>query len=636
MSLSTGDILHNGRYRIDKLLGHGGFGEVYKAWDQILDGYCSVKRNLSLKPEVHRQFQQEAKMLFRLRQSGLPKVYDYFEELDQEQYLVMEFIEGEDLGSLIGRSGSIPVEQALQWIRQVGEALIYLHSRQPPIIHRDIKPGNIILTPEGQVVLVDFGIAKVGDIGVMTVSGAYGQSSGYSPPEQYTPAGTNAQSDVYALGATAYTLLTGRIPEDAILRSLQENEPMPLAHQLNTQVPETVSQAIETAMYLKRSERTNSVQEFLDGILNKERPVNQPMPTQRHEKSPVVIIPEPDQLIKISLNQSYEKIDSDNDQPLPIHVEAKESVLEIPEPVQQNDQIIEISDEKENSVVNQPLPIQSEIFAPNIEIVEPAPIIELHPDRIPEKRTRTYIEPELICIPSGEFLMGSNKKKDSQAYENEFPQHIIQLPEFWIAKNPVTNDEYRLFLKANPEQRKPVYWDNLEFPIGKERHPVVCITWHEAIAFCQWLSTCTGKNYYLPSEAEWEKTARGVDGRFYPWGNSWDNKCCNTNETGLMNTTPVGKYSKKGDSPYGCVDMAGNVWEWTRSLWGDEFAEPDYFYPYRPDDGREKKGLFEESFRILRGGSFFDIARFARCSFRYRSLPNNWNWNSGFRVVSSP
>jgi serine/threonine protein kinase len=179
MPLAPGELLHNERYRIEALLGKGGFGEVYKAWDQTLDGYCAVKRNLNFVPEVNRQFQQEAKMLFKLRHPSLPRVYDYFEQ-QQEQYLVMDFIEGENLEVMVKRSGALPVEQALKWVHQVGEALIYLHNRQPPIIHRDIKPANLILTPEGQVVLVDFGIAKAGDIQQMTVSGARGVTPGFS------------------------------------------------------------------------------------------------------------------------------------------------------------------------------------------------------------------------------------------------------------------------------------------------------------------------------------------------------------------------------------------------------------------------------------------------------------------------
>jgi formylglycine-generating enzyme required for sulfatase activity len=125
----------------------------------------------------------------------------------------------------------------------------------------------------------------------------------------------------------------------------------------------------------------------------------------------------------------------------------------------------------------------------------------------------------------------------------------------------------------------------------------VYVTWHDAMAYCRWLARVTGRAYRLPSEAEWEKAARGTDGRIWPWGNKWDSKRCNSREGGPGNTTPVGQYSPQGDSPYGCVDMAGNVWEWTLSLLKD--------YPYDPKDGREDAQA--EGRRRLRGGAFFDI-----------------------------
>jgi formylglycine-generating enzyme required for sulfatase activity/predicted Ser/Thr protein kinase len=558
LPLSLGEIL-NGRYRIEKQLGKGGFGAVYQSWDTHLNEPVALKESLLFSPEAQRQFQQEAKMLFKLRHPNLPVVHDCFIIPGQGQYLVMDFIEGENLGALVKHTGALPVEQALKWIRQAGEALSYLHTRQPPIIHRDIKPANIILTLEGRIFLVDFGIAKEGDIEQVTMSGAHAKSPGYSPPEQYGQTGTDAQSDLYALGATSYTLLTGRVPEDAILLTLQEKEPMPPAHQVNPKVPVGVSRAIEAAMRLKRSERTRSVAEFLAGL---------------HEPA----------------------------QP----------------------------------VVTQPLPPPLLKQTPVVEFAKPAPKPEAPPERIPKIRTNKFIEPDLVSIPAGEFWMGSDRKKDTQAYDEELTQHRLSLPEFRIGKYPVTNEEYRLFLLANPQQKKTGGWYGSDSPSGKERHPVVNVDWHDALAYCRWLSEMTGKSYLLPSEAEWEKAARGTDGRIYPWGNQWNADYCNTSEKGPGYTTPVGKSSPEGDSPYGCADMAGNVWEWTRSLWGKEYQKPDFKYPYKPDRERENLEAPESILRVLRGGSFLILARFARCAYRLRLNPNLRNYYIGFRVVVSP
>jgi formylglycine-generating enzyme required for sulfatase activity len=135
---------------------------------------------------------------------------------------------------------------------------------------------------------------------------------------------------------------------------------------------------------------------------------------------------------------------------------------------------------------------------------------------------------------------------------------------------------------------------------------VVLVSWHDAVAYCNWLAEVTGKPYHLPSEAEWEKGGRGSDGRIYPWGNQWDAKRCNSEEGSKGGTTPVGAYPH-GASPHGLLDMAGNVWEWTRSLWGEDWQKPSFKYPYDPDDGREDLNAPASVCRVLRGGSWYDL-----------------------------
>jgi serine/threonine protein kinase len=265
LPLSPGDILQ-GRYRIEKLLGKGGFGAIYQAWDANLNEFIALKESLLTTPEAQRQFQQEAKMLFKLRHPNLPVVHDFFTVPGQGQYLVMDFIAGEDLATLVKRNGPLQVDLALRWINQVGAALVYLHSQQPSVIHRDIKPANLILTPDGKVFLVDFGIAKVGGIQQMTMSGARGITPGYSSPEQYGMTGTDAQSDVYSLAATAYTLLTGKIPADAMAISLGEAQSPPPVYTLNPMIPRVISQAIEAGMHLSRNDRTQRVVSFLNSL----------------------------------------------------------------------------------------------------------------------------------------------------------------------------------------------------------------------------------------------------------------------------------------------------------------------------------------------------------------------------------
>ncbi len=241
------------------------------------------------------------------------------------------------------------------------------------------------------------------------------------------------------------------------------------------------------------------------------------------------------------------------------------------------------------------------------------------------------LEPEMIFIPAGEFLMGSDPAKDKQAFKNEQPQHTLSLPDYYLAKTPVTNVQYAAFLQAT-DHELPEHWTDGNPPQGKEGHPVIEVTWHDAIAYCRWLSEATGKSYGLPSEAEWEKGARDTDGRFYPWSNRWDKRRCNSRERGQGGTTPVDAYPD-GASPYGILDMAGNVWEWTRSLWGKNPDEPDFAYPYDPNDGRENLEAPDDTARVLRGGSFLDYQWLVRCAYRGVDFPQDLYDYLGFRVV---
>ncbi len=230
MSLSIGQLLHD-RYRIDGLLGQGGMGAVYDAWDTRLGVRCAIKENLLFTEANQRQFEREAQLLARLHHTNLPRVTDHFVIPAQGQYLVMDYVEGEDLRQRLERLGPLPEADVRQWAADILSALAYLHGRQ--IIHRDIKPANIKITPDGTSVLVDFGIAKElsAGSGEMTTAGARGMTPGFAPPEQYGlgTGRTDARSDVYAFGATLYTLLSGEVPADALSRMTRPEKFIPLS-----------------------------------------------------------------------------------------------------------------------------------------------------------------------------------------------------------------------------------------------------------------------------------------------------------------------------------------------------------------------------------------------------------------------
>jgi formylglycine-generating enzyme required for sulfatase activity len=248
------------------------------------------------------------------------------------------------------------------------------------------------------------------------------------------------------------------------------------------------------------------------------------------------------------------------------------------------------------------------------------------PTRAPASTPALGFEPELIFIPGGRFTMGSDRTADRYAYDNEHPQHQVSVADFYIARYPVTNAEYQRFVEATGH-RMPPHLQSQFKPLCEPEHPVVWVSWEDASVYCQWLSQATGRSYRLPTEAEWEKAARGTDGRPYPWGNELPDKsrCAFANDVGAT-TTPVARYSPRGDSPYGCADMAGNMWEWCHSLY-----KP---YPYDPEDGREDPGA--KGPRVLRGGAFYVNLRRVRCASRLSYFPDLWLNVIGFRVVVVP
>jgi peptide/nickel transport system substrate-binding protein len=253
-----------GRYRLEKELGRGGFGAVYSAWDTNLNLRCAVKENLEVTPEAQRQFSREATILASLTHPNLPRVTDHFTIPDQGQYLVMDFVEGEDLLSLVSRQGKQPVREALKWASQVADALVYLHAQNPPVIHRDIKPANIRITPEGKATLVDFGLVKIFSPQLKTTVGARAVTPGYAPPEQYGQGMTDVRTDIYALGATLYNLLTGLQPLESVLRAVGSN--MMKIREVCPEVPQKVEAVVDRAMALGPSARYQTAADFREAL----------------------------------------------------------------------------------------------------------------------------------------------------------------------------------------------------------------------------------------------------------------------------------------------------------------------------------------------------------------------------------
>lgn len=244
--------------------------------------------------------------------------------------------------------------------------------------------------------------------------------------------------------------------------------------------------------------------------------------------------------------------------------------------------------------------------------------------------------PSFGTVPSVPFLMGTPERDLSalarayggtrESYREESPQHTLALPALRLARVPVTNALYARFV-AQTDARAPITWRGTQPPDALLAYPVVDVSWHEAQAFCGWLTQATGavRPFRLPTEAEWEHGARGTDGRAFPWGDRFDEGLANTRESGRGLAPVDPAVDAPGASPYGLLAMAGGVWEWTSSL--------DAPYPYDPADGREERDA--PGRRILRGGCYANPQGYARCACRFRLPPAVRNEFLGFRLACS-
>jgi len=698
MVLQLGSYIHNNRYRIDAVLGQGGMGLVYCAWDMALNFAVAIKANLDISPIAHRQFMAEAQILARLSHPNLPRVSDYFVLLGQGQYLVMDLVQGEDLEAMLMRLGRLPEHVVLNWVGQVCDALAYLHGLTPPVIHRDIKPANIKIRPDGRAMLVDFGIAKTQNLYGSTTQGAKAITPGYSPPEQYGGAPTTAVSDIYALGATLYHALTGQTPPESVLL-MTGMSVLPTPRQINPNISVRVEQAIVRAMALTGSQRYQRASDLRTALL--------PLPLAIGVKTPVmnaqlvtlpmsytppissigrlnrrtalllggslfglcgiggVLFQIQKSVIPSKTSDSSQSTSTPAPTPKPIANAAflPTSTSAPPSPGQTKPAIatngIPTSTSRPPASLGSPTttpiptqvqptstgtptspPISTPTRVPPTSTSTPTSPPIPTPTRVPPILTSTptnpsasvlaasatqpsstFFLPQMIRIPAGEFIMGSNRSQDPMASPPESPQHRVNTAEFLISRTEVTVAQFTTFVLATGYGA-----DQRALRVGKDNHPVNYVSWNDAVAFCAWASQVTRRLLRLPSEAEWEKAARGTDGRIYPWGN-------NDPDIGLVNfslnrindTTPAGQYSPQGDSPYGCADMAGNLWEWTSSLYRP--------YPYNPNDGRESPNTGGDL--VVRGGSFNNIINGLRCAYRLSFAASFRHDAFGFRIAAS-
>ena len=601
MPFEPGDILLD-KYRIEKTLGQGAFGEVYLVTHAVLGVTRAVKVLKRDAPGIGSNDYGEAQARFRLEaqlgaQLNAPVTHPHLllvhDCLLSENIclLEMEYASGGSLAARLQQAREtgqpLSVQAALRIAAEIAEGLAILHAHD--YVHRDLKPSNILFDGQGHIRVADLGLAQVpGGPSLrskLSEARLHPGTPGYMSPEQENSAKTlKPPSDIYTLGLVLFEMLTGRnytmLPPRSRAAGLRKDLP----------------QAMDDLLARMLSEAPN------------ERPWN-------------------GEIAAGLLREALGNTSSDAGQSGEARLGGEK---ELAEQARKESEEVRLRREKELAEQARKAAEEARVRKEK-ELAEQAAAQARKLAEDEKKRNGLIIElapgvmMEFVRVPAGEFLMGSDPKKDKHARSEEQPQHTVRLDGYLIGRYPVTNQQYLAFMQAT-KRKPPVHWVSNKMPIGKEAHPVVKVGWQDAWDFCEWAAKISGAPVCLPSEAEWEKAARGGDGRIYPWGDqSPDAQRCNFNFN-VKDTTLVGNYSPQGDSPYGCADMAGNVWEWVADWYaGDYYKNSPDSNPGGPSDG---------DYRVLRGGSWdFSNDICVRSAIRIRVVPSMTFDDYGFRCA---
>lgn len=602
-----------GDYEILSSLGRGGFGSVYKA--KAANGNLVALKVLNPQvldnQKVVKKFFHEAMILAKLDHPNICRLIEFFPD-GQNYAIVMEYVEGTELKDLMHEqpNGLLPFDHAFRIAKQSLSAFQYAHENG--ILHRDIKPANIMIDTHGNAKIMDFGIAKVAGAATHDTAASM-LSIHYTPPERFDPSRTvDTRSDVYALGLVFYELFAGRRPfdvdETSQIMFWHLNEIPEPADVYVSGLPQEVVMAIETALEKDPDDRFQDFQEFSEAMGEGTPGVDYSAPLVDNEATMIG-----DQTIITSAVE-------------PTAIKHKKPKKKKGKGLS-GGMIGGIA-----AVIVLILALGGFIMYKQLRsdtVVEDGAIIGAQEAEIPKIEGATpngkgFNEMQqgkdsslMVHIPAGQFIMGSN------SYDSdEKPEQVINLSPYWIDKYPVTNKQFKQFVDETGyittaekngagykrELRGLVSTENASWKRpdgimeGKDNHPVTQVSYIDALEYCKW----AGKD--LPTEAQWEKAARGPSGDLYPWGKDEPNPNAHANAYLSFNdgTTPVTDYPE-GKSHYEVFGMAGNVYQWTKDWYAGTIEKRAGNDPTGPEsgDGRVLKGssFMDEDNKFLRGSS---------------------------------
>lgn len=641
IQLAVGVTLQNGKYRIERMLGQGGFGITYLAIQSGLERKVAVKeffmKELCERDESTSQvtlgskgsretvnrfrekFLKEARSIASFNHPNIVRIIDVFEE-NGTAYYVMEFAENGSLADKVKRDGYLAEPAATRYILQVAEALDYIH--QQKVNHLDVKPANIMLNEKDESVLIDFGLSKHYDAvtGSQTSTTPVGISEGYAAMEQYKQGGVgefSPETDIYALGATFFKLLTGATPPSA---SDVNEDGVPVGELRAKGVSDIAIAVICKAMEPRKKDRMKTVRAFIDGLNGSVKASAEPIKVDVVDDNEATRLA-PDLQRQEEARRRKEEARREEERK---REEAARKAAE--EAERKAEEEWEEETKSSNSGVWKVcvgIAGVGIIAAIGFGLANRGGTTGEDTDAVVQKQeiqTKTFevngVSFEMCYVEGGAFRMGSNKLEDE-----EKPFHEVTLSSYYIGQTEVTQALWEAVMGSNPSNFKG---SNL---------PVETVSWDDCQTFIDKLNSCTGQSFRLPTEAEWEYAARGGKNshnykysgsnnlRDVAWfgqfgGDTYDNG--NSGEK----THPV---ATKAPNELGIYDMSGNVWEWCQDCYG----------PYSRSAQTDPQGPSSGSYRVRRGGCWINNEVLCRSAKRDNDTPDYRNDDLGLRLALS-
>jgi len=609
-----------GQYRIEARVARGATSTIYKAYQEKLDRYVAIKvlsPHFIDEPGFLDRFNQEARAVARLDHPNILPVYD-FDQVGEIVYIVMKYVTTGTLRHVM--NGPLDLPYTIEIVTQVGLALGYAHRQG--VVHRDIKPGNILIADNNWALLTDFGLAKILEGNQrLTRTGTGVGTPEYMSPEQAQGKPTDGRADLYSLGAMLYEMLTGHLPfesESGIAVALKHvSDPVKPPRIYQPDLLPAVEQVIMTALEKDPDRRYPTAEAMLTALTRAAAPIftssaiEQPAAAAQPIGEP---IPEKSQL---SLNLAATWIAVRH------WISGRRAIGAVLAAF-----LIMVlcfallpyfTPTYSPAALATPTPTDKTALASAPVTVNP--VLTTTADAVPAVTATQNISipAGMVLVPAGSFTMGAV----SGAFDtDETPPHAVNLGAYYIDAVEVTNAQFARFVKGSGYQTDAeqagdsTTWRSFN-SADRQRFPVIFVSWNDAARYCAWV----GKR--LPTEAEWEKAARGAGKRIYPWGNTFNSAYANTVDSGVGQ--PVAVAARSAQSPYGIYDTVGNVWEYVRDWYGGGY--------YTDSPKANPRGPTAGPFKVIRGGSFKTPPDRATTTAREKISPDSRGDDVGFRCA---